>query len=126
LSVCYNVGKLLRGPVDEIDPEEPQTGSLDKEVVILHLGHHDASGLNISRVAKKKIEKFARRRSIEWIRAALDTKQFDRMKDQFGIPVKRTDKLAPEYVCRVALNRENGGVAPGAAFAGLSATGDCT
>jgi hypothetical protein len=99
-TICYNVGKLLRGPVDEIDPEEPQTGSLDKEVVILHLRHHDAFGLNISRVAKKKIEKFARRRSIEWIRAALDTKQFDRMKDQFGIPVKRTDKLAPEYVSK--------------------------
>jgi len=99
-TICYNVGKLLRGPVDEIDPEFPEeTGSLDKMVVILYLGDHDPSGLNISRVARKKIEKFARR-FIEWIRVALTTRQFERMKDQFGIPVKRTDKLAPEYVSK--------------------------
>ena len=94
-TICYNVGKLLRGPIDKEDPEEP--GSLDKPVVILNLGDHDPSGLNISRVARRKIEKFARR-SIEWRRVALNSTQFDRMQDQFGIPVKGTDKLAPEYI----------------------------
>ena len=73
--------------------------SLDKQVAILYLGDHNPSGLNISRVARKKIERFARR-SIEWNRVALNSKQFDRMKNQFGIPVKRTDKLAPEYVSK--------------------------
>ena len=98
-TICYNVGKLLRGPLDKIDEEEPITGTLDKEVVILYLGDHDPSGLNISRVPRKKIEKFARR-SVEWRRVALTTNQFDAMKDQFGIPVKRTDKLVPDYISK--------------------------
>lgn len=67
--------------------------------MVLYLGDHDPSGLNISRVARKKIQKVSRRQ-IDWRRVAVTSSQFNQMNDQFGIPVKRTDTLAPEYVAK--------------------------
>lgn len=106
-TMCYNLGNLFKGNGEEgEDMFGGMSGLLEmaglappEKVVVLYLGDFDPSGLNISRVARRKIESFAERK-IEWQRVAINTKQFERMRGQFGIPVKGGDNLAPEYVKR--------------------------
>jgi hypothetical protein len=45
-------------------------------------------------------EHIANRVAFYWRRVAVTSSQFNQMKDQFGIPVKRTDTLAPDYVAK--------------------------
>jgi hypothetical protein len=83
-TLTYNIGELI----DQTKPTH-----------VLYLGDFDPSGLNISRVAKAKIQRFAGR-SVEWSRVAITRPQFERMQGQFGIMVKPGDKLAKAYVAQ--------------------------
>jgi hypothetical protein len=66
----------------------------------LYLGDHDPSGLNISEVAKEKIE-FHARRKINWHRVAVTHDQFKQLcEDELvsPFPVKDNDPNAYNYV----------------------------
>ena len=55
------------------------------------------SGLNISRTARRKIQRFAGR-SAQWVRVAINSSQFLEMKTLYGIPTKKKDRTANVYI----------------------------
>jgi hypothetical protein len=80
--MCQQIGQIFAG--------------FSRPIVILYLGDHDPSGLNISRVARRKIKRFSGRH-LEWIRVAVNSTQFNQLKDRFGILTKKGDRLRPDY-----------------------------
>lgn len=110
-TMCYDLGKSFKQFKEDEENEDDEYSELrrlgiklaneaygrNKEIVVLYLGDFDPSGLNISRVARRKVERFADRK-IKWVRVAINRTQFERMQEQFGISVKGGDKLAPAYV----------------------------
>ncbi len=115
-TLCHDIGYILGGwklQDDEDRAEEEIRGYpikpkstylldstkaiISKPAVFLYLGDFDPSGLNISRTARRKIQRFAGR-SAQWVRVAINSSQFLEMKTLYGIPTKKKDRTANVYI----------------------------
>ena len=68
----------------------------NKKVLILHLGDHDPSGIDMSRDIQKRIDMFIDRECFEFIRIALNMDQIERLKPPPN-PAKATDTRFQAY-----------------------------
>lgn len=70
--------------------------SCDQRVIILHLGDHDPSGIDMSRDLKERIQLFSFGAPIEFHRIALNMEQVEEVKPPPN-PAKQTDSRFYEY-----------------------------
>ncbi len=71
----------------------------DKETVILHLGDHDPSGLDMTRDIEARLTMFSKGAPLEVRRLALNMEQIDRYRPPPN-PAKETDSRCAPYVIR--------------------------
>lgn len=85
-SDMYNAGKRLKGYLED-----------GKEVKVLHFGDHDASGLDMTRDIRERLQMFTRGTNILVDRLALNMMQIDEFKPPPN-PTKETDSRARKYI----------------------------
>jgi hypothetical protein len=89
-TLTYQIGKALVGE--------------SRPIHCLYLGDHDPSGLNISEVAKAKIEEHSGL-EMNWKRVAVDHDQFRTLVGQFGVPINKDDPKAYDYIRKYGYQR---------------------
>jgi hypothetical protein len=76
-----------------------EAGQNDERVIILHLGDHDPSGIDMSRDLEKRISLYSRDTPFEFRRLALNYEQIEELKPPPN-PAKTTDSRYADYKAR--------------------------
>ncbi len=73
-----------------------EVASCDQRVILLHLGDHDPSGIDMSRDLRERIALFSRNTPVEFTRLALNMDQVEELKPPPN-PAKQTDARYADY-----------------------------